>query len=118
MPKSQATAEVLVNKTVKARIIELDEAKHRGVISARVIAQEELQHNRDNEYASINVDDVLTGTVVRVEKYGAIVKFNYVQGLLKTNQVSHSFIDINNELHVGDTIEVKVISKNNNKEDT
>ncbi len=115
MPKSQATAEVLVNKTVLARIIELDEAKHRGVISARVIAQEELQQNRDNEYASINVDDVLTGTVARVEKYGAIVKFNYVQGLLKTNQVSHSFIDINNELHVGDTIEVKVISKNNNK---
>ncbi len=115
MPMSQSGSNVKLGSKVLVRIIELDEKKHRGVVSQKVIEQEEYQKNREAEYESINEGDVLTGTVTKVEKYGALVKFNYVQGLLKTNQVSHSFIDINKELHVGDKIEVKVLSKNNNK---
>ncbi len=115
LPKSQSTSEVVVGKNIEVRILEIEEKRKRAVVSRRVIEQEIYQENRAKELDSIAVNDVLKGKVAKVEKYGAIVRFNYVQGLLKTNQVSHSFIDIEKELHVGDEIEVKVISKENNK---
>lgn len=115
LPKSQATQSTKVGNKVLVRILELDENRHRGVVSARIIETETYQKNKESELNSINEGDVFTGEVVKVEKYGAILKFNYATGLLKTNQVSHSFININDELHVGDKIEVKVIAKKDNK---
>lgn len=115
MPKSQSPDGVKIGDKFAVRILELDDKKRRGVVSRRAIEQEIYQENKSKEYDSINVGDVLTGKIIKVEKYGAIVKFNYVAGLLKTNQVSHYFINIENELHVGDEIEVKVTSKENGK---
>lgn len=117
MPKSQATDSVVVGKTITVRILEVEEARKRAVVSRRVIEQEIYQDNKSKEYDSINVGDVLTGTITKVEKYGAIVKFTYNQGLLKANQVAHTFVDINKELKVGQVIEVKVVGKADGKLD-
>lgn len=114
MPKSQA-GQAKVGQTVAVKIIEVDEARKRIVVSHKVIEQEEYQAKRDAEYEKINVGDVLKGTVVKVEKYGALVKFEYVTGLLKVSEVSHDFIDITKELAVGLELEVKVIAKENGK---
>ena len=114
MPKSQA-GDAKVSTNVQVKIIEIDKAKKKVVVSHKVVEQEEYKVARDKEYSEINVGDVLTGKIIRVEKYGALVKFNYVTGLLKVSDVSHEFIDITKELHVNDTIEVKVITKANDK---
>ncbi len=115
MPISQATPAVKVSQTVTAKVVDVDAAKKKIVVSHKVIEQEEYKNNKNAEYESINAGDVLTGTITKIEKYGAIVKFNYNQGLLKTNQVAHEFININEVLKVNDKIEVKVLSKEDGK---
>lgn len=114
MPKSQA-GNASVNTKVLVKVIEVEKAKKRMVVSHKVVEQDEYKENREKEYEKINVGDVLTGKVIRVEKYGALVKFEYITGLLKVSDVSHDFIDITKELHEGDTIEVKVVVKENGK---
>ncbi len=115
MPRSQATSQVQVGKSIEVKIIDLDEARNSAIVSRREVENDEYQKNRDNEYDSINEGDILKGTIIKVEKYGALVKFNYLTGLLRTVQVSHKFIDIEKELKVNDEIEVKVIKKEKGK---
>ena len=115
LPKSQATASVEVGKEIEVKVIDFDEKKKSAIVSRREVENDEYQNNRNAEYDTINEGDVLKGTIIRVEKYGALVKFNYLTGLLRTVQVSHKFIDIEKELNVGDEIEVKVIKKENGK---
>lgn len=115
LPKSQSTPSVVPGAKLDVRIIDVEEARKKAVVSRRAVEQEIYQENKSKEYDSIQVGDVLKGKIVKVEKYGALVRFQYNQGLLKTNQVAHTFIDITKELHVGEEIEVKVVSKENNK---
>ncbi|MBE6138105.1 MAG: (d)CMP kinase [Erysipelotrichaceae bacterium] len=115
MPKSHSTASVEVGKNITVRFLEIDEAKKRAVVSRRVIEQEIYQDKKSKELDSINVGDVVTGTISKVEKYGAIVKLEYNQGLLRANQVAHTFVDVEKELKVGQQIEVKVVGKENGK---
>ena len=114
MPKSQA-GDAKVNTKVAVKVIEVEKAKKRMVVSHKLVEQDVYKENRDKEYDKINVGDVLKGKIIRVEKYGALVKFEYITGLLKVSDVSHNFIDITKELNVNDEIEVKVISKANGK---
>ena len=115
MPKSMATPSVVVGQNITVRIVEVDEKKRNAVVSRRIIEQEEYQDKRSKEFDNIQVGDVLKGTVAKVEKYGALIKFDLVQGLLKTGQLSHVFVDITKELKVGQEIEVKVIHKADGK---
>ena len=115
LPKSQATPSVVVGKEIEVKVIDIDDRKNSAIVSRREVESQEYQENRDKEYEKINEGDVLKGTIIKVEKYGALVKFEYLTGLLRTVQVSHKFIDIEKELAVGDEIEVKVIKKENGK---
>ena len=117
MPISQSTDAVKIGSNVEVKVIDADLERRRLIVSRRVIEQEEYKNNKEAEYEAINVGDVLTGKIVRIEKFGAIVRFNYNQGLLKTKEVAHEFININEVLNVGDEIEVKVINKENGKLD-
>ena len=114
LPKSLAS-DVTVGKTYEVKVIDGEAQRGNFVISRRAITDIEFKENKDKEYDSIKQGDVLKGTITKVEKYGALVKFNYVTGLLKTNQVAHEYIDIEKVLHVGDEIEVKVVKKENGK---
>lgn len=116
MPASQAPQAVKVGQTLEVRVLEADEKKKNAIVSRRVIEHELYEAAKKAELDSINVGDVVTGKVVKVEKFGAFVRFNYNQGLLRINEISHVFTsDINSVIAVGDTVEVKVISKENGK---
>ena len=117
LPKSQASKDVELNKSLLVKITAFEEKGERTnvIISRREVENEEYKENREKEIESINLGDVLEGTVAKIEKYGAVIKFNYATGLLLLNQISHKFIDINKELEVGQKIEVKVIKKENGK---
>ncbi len=116
LPLSQAPQDLKIKSTLVVRIMEVNEARKSAVVSRRVIDQEIYQEEKAKELDSIQVGDVLTGKVVKVENFGLFIRFNYNQGLLRLNQYAHTFTkDITALVHVGDEIEVKVVGKENGK---
>lgn len=126
MPLTQAPEAVKIGDKLEVRILRVDESKRDAVVSRKVIEREIYeankakeralyQENKAKELENINVGDVLTGKVAKVEKFGAFIKFEYNQGLLKANQLAHTFVDVTKELTEGQEIEVKVISKEDGK---
>lgn len=73
---------------------------------------------REAELEKIQTGDVLKGTVDKIEKHAANIRFNQVVGLLRISQVSHHRIDkIEDELSLGQEVSVKVIKKEGNRLD-
>lgn len=107
-----------VGKNLDVLITDVDDSKKRIVASHRAILWNEYKEARQKELESINVGDVLTGTVSEIKPYGALVKFQYNQGLLKIGNIAHTRVDkIEDVIKVGDSVLVKVIAKDGNKID-
>ena len=116
MPLSQAPEEVKVGQELVVRVLEVNSDRMTGVVSRRVIERENYANAKQAEFDSFNVGDVVKGEVAKIEKFGVFVKFAYNQGLIRVNQLAHTFTsDINAVVKVGDEIEVKVMSKENGK---
>ena len=116
MPLSQAPEEVKIGQELEVRILEVNEERMTGVVSRRVIDREIYTNAKQAEWDSFNVGDVVKGEVAKIEKFGVFVKFAYNQGLVRVNQLAHTFTsDINSVVKVGEEIEVKVISKEDGK---
>ncbi len=116
MPLSQAPSDVKIKDKINVRVIDVNEERKNAVVSYKIIEKEEYSKAKEDEFNSINVGDVLTGTIVKIEKFGLFIRFKYNQGLLRLNQFSHTFTsDISSLVNVGDELEVKVLSKENGK---
>lgn len=84
----------------------------------REIREREMQENEENELQTIQKGDILDGEVVMVKQYIALIKFEYVTGLLRISQISHDLIkSVEDHLKVGDKVKVKVLEKNGRKLD-
>ena len=71
----------------------------------------------EKRYSDIQVDDVLDGTVTRIEKYGVFVDVGLErEGLVHVSELSHEYVKTPEEVvSVGDTVQVKVIKINKKK---
>jgi len=86
------------------------------VVSRKQVQYNEEKKAREEEFASINVDDVLEGTVERLADFGAFIKFKEIDGLCHLSEISHYRINNPAEaLTVGDKVQVKVIKKTETK---
>ena len=116
MPLSQSPKEVKINQKLVVAILETEEKRKTAIVSRKAVEQEELQKLKDEELEKISVGDVVSGEVVKIEKFGAFLRVGHLQGLLRIGQLSHTYTsDIASVLHVGDSLEVQVISKENGK---
>ncbi|EUJ39951.1 CvfD/Ygs/GSP13 family RNA-binding post-transcriptional regulator [Brochothrix campestris] len=63
------------------------------------------------------IGDIVEGTVDGIQKYGAFIKLSEeTQGLIHISEVTHGFVkDINDYLHVGQTLKVKIVSVDEGK---
>ena len=115
LPKSQALKDTKVKQTIEVKVIEVEEKRRRAVVSAKVLEHERYIEARDKELEKINVGDTLDGEITKVEKYAAFVKAGNVTGVIKARDVCHEFVDITTVLKAGDSVKVKVLSKENGK---
>ena len=104
--------EVFLNKPIQVRVIEVDKAKKRLVLSAREILRERAEVERRNKISNIQVGFVTEGTVESLQPYGAFVDLgNGVSGLVHISQICEKRIRKPSEvLNVGDKVKVKVIA--------
>ena len=109
--------EVFLNKPIQVRVIEVDKAKKRLVLSAREILRERAEVEKRNKISNIQVGFVTEGTVESLQPYGAFVELgNGVSGLVHISQICDRFIKHPSQaVAVGDVVKVVVLEVDEKK---
>jgi small subunit ribosomal protein S1 len=96
---------------MKVRVIEVDRARRRLILSERLALQETRETLKDRLLDELTEGDVRTGRVTSLADFGAFVNIDGADGLVHLSEISWERIQHPNEvLKVGDEVKVKVIS--------
>ena len=102
---------VMVGKTVKLKITEVNRARRRVIGSIRAVNAEERSANREKIWNEIEVGKKYTGTVKSLTSYGAFVDIGGVDGMVHVSELSWNRVkNPADVVKVGDEIEVSVKS--------
>lgn len=103
--------ETYLLKEIKVRVIDIDPAENRLVLSAREILKEEQAAERAKKVQEIPVGSILSGTVDSLQSYGAFILLeNGLSGLVHVSQISEKRIKSPADvLKIGEEVQVKVI---------
>ena len=106
-----------LHKVVKVRVITVNRAKEKLVLSAKVILQEEAKADRARKISMIIPGSVLEGKVESLTDFGAFVNLgDGISGLVHISQISPTRIKTPGEvLKVGEQVKVKVLKVNEGK---
>jgi 4-hydroxy-3-methylbut-2-enyl diphosphate reductase len=99
-----------VGQSVKVKIVEVDRARKRVVVSQKEALEEERRRRREQTLASIVENKIYKGVVRRIADYGAFVDIGGVDGLLHITEMSWTRINHPSDVvKVGDRIDVMVL---------
>lgn len=106
-----------LGKTVRVRVITVDETQEKLVLSAKVILKEEAAQEHARKIAMVIPGSIFEGTVESLTAYGAFVHLgDGLSGLVHISQISQKRIKKPSEvLSVGDRVKVKVLNTNDGK---
>ncbi len=98
-------------KELEVRVIDVDQAENKLVLSAREILKEKENKEKARRLSAVEVGSVLEGTVESLQTYGAFVRLeNDLSGLVHISQISDKRIKSPKDvLSAGDAVTVKVI---------
>lgn len=101
----------LVGQPVTVRVIEVDRARRRLILSERMALQETRETLKERLLDGLSEGEVRKGRVTSLADFGAFVNIDGADGLVHLSEISWERIQHPNEvLKVGDEVEVKVIS--------
>ena len=123
IPASQLAAsyvedtETWIGKEIPVRVITVDEAKEKLVLSGKAVAREAEQEERNHKISMLAPGTVLEGTVETLMPYGAFVSLgDGLSGLVHISQICERRIGKPSEvLKVGQKVKAKVLNTNDNK---
>lgn len=106
-----------VGKTLKVRVITVDQEKEKLVLSAKEILKEQQKEEHDHKVAMIVPGTILEGTVESLQTYGAFIDLkDGLSGLVHISQICQKRIKKPSEvLKAGDKVKVKVLNTNAGK---
>lgn len=97
-------------KTLTFKIAELDKEKNRLILSHRAVIEEEKVRKKSEILSSIQVGQIIEGTVQRLTNFGAFVDIGGIDGLVHISQLSYQHIEKPSEVvEEGQTVQVKVL---------
>ena len=106
----------LKGSELKVKIIEIDAAKNRLVMSEKEAMPEDEVQLRDKRLSQIQVGDVLEGKVSIVLPYGVLVDLGGIDGLVHISEIAWEKVESASDyFKSGDQINVKVIGKEGDK---
>ncbi|ASA95668.1 MULTISPECIES: 30S ribosomal protein S1 [Anoxybacillus] len=98
-------------RTLTVKVVELDREKNRVVLSHRAVIEEEESSKKKAALQSLQVGQVLEGTVARITNFGVFVNIGDVDGLVHISQLAHARVDHPSDVvKEGDVVKVKVIA--------
>ena len=106
-----------VGKTLKVRVITVDQEKEKLVLSAKEILKEQQKEEHDHKVAMIVPGTILEGTVESLQTYGAFIDLkDGLSGLVHISQICQKRIKKPSEvMKAGDKVKVKVLNTNDGK---
>ena len=117
--ESQETAaklQSMKDKELQLKIIEINRARNRLILSERLAVQEWRQRRREELLDELKPGEVRKGIVSNLANFGAFVDLGGADGLVHISQLAWSRVNHPSEvLHVGQEVEVQVISVDKDK---
>ena len=106
----------MIGETIGVRIIEVDRARRRLILSERAANPESRQSLKERVIEGLEEGQVYTGRVTSVADFGAFVNVNGADGLVHLSELSWERVQHPSEvLEVGQEVKVKVISVDKDK---
>lgn len=97
-------------KTLTFKIVELDQIKNRAILSHRAVVEQMLISNKQQTLKSIEVGQIIEGTVQRLTDFGAFIDIGGIDGLVHISQLAHNHVDKPSDVvQEGQKVMVKVL---------
>ena len=107
----------LIGETFDFKIIKLNKRRGNIVLSRRVLLETERESQRGDTLKTLSEDQVVEGIVKNLTDYGAFIDLGGIDGLLHITDMSWGRVNHPSDiLSVGDTIQVKVLKFDREKE--
>jgi len=104
-------------QTIRAKIIEINAADSRLILSRRDVLNEERSAALARVFEELTVGDVVEGKVARMTNFGAFIDLGGVDGLVHVSEISHERVSQPSDvLSVGEEVKVKVLGLDADKE--
>jgi len=99
-----------VGRKLKFKIIEIDRARSRLILSERAAMRELRRDQKARLMEEIREEDVRTGVVTSIADFGVFVDLGGVDGLIHVSELAWNKVSHPSEVvKVGDTLQVKVL---------
>ena len=104
-------------RTLRLKIIELDEEKNKLILSQKAVLDAEAEAEKQKTLDSLEVGQELEGTVQRLTDFGAFVDIGGVDGLVHISELAwHRVEKPSDVVGEGDTVTVKVLKVDRDNE--
>ena len=101
----------MIGETITIRVIEVDRARRRLILSERAANPEIRQSLKERVIEELEEGEIRTGRVTSLADFGAFVNINGADGLVHLSEISWERIQHPSEvLEVGQEVKVKIIS--------
>lgn len=101
----------LIGQKAMVKVIEVNRAQNRLVLSERAASKEARAYQRDRLLSSLEVGQVVEGVVSSIKDFGAFVDLGGADGMIHLTELSHSRIKHPSEmLKEGQRVSVKVLN--------
>ncbi|MFS0672687.1 30S ribosomal protein S1 [Ornithinibacillus sp. 179-J 7C1 HS] len=108
---------VYQDRTLSVKIVELDKEQNRIILSHRVVVEDEQANKKSEILQSLEVGQVIVGTVQRITDFGVFVDIGGMDGLVHISQLSHDHIsNARDVVSEGEKIKVEVLSVDRDNE--
>jgi len=123
--KYEVDAEKMINKKIKVKVLEIDQAKNRLVFSERMVSEPNKVNEETSAVEELKIDAEFEAEIMRVEAFGLFVKIALekkdkekliLEGLVHISEISWEKVeDLSQMFKSKDKIKVKLINKNDGR---
>lgn len=100
----------LVDTEIEVKVLECDAKKNKLILSQRQALAEQRDKIVEEVINNLEVDQIVTGEVVRIADFGVFIDINGVDGLLPISEISWQRIKHPSDVvKLGEKIEVKIL---------
>lgn len=108
---------VYVGREVRAKVVELDRAKNRVILSQKAVLEDEYQQLRAKTLSELREGQIREGVVKGITDFGAFVDLGGVDGLLHVSEMSWGRVEHPSDVvSLGQELKVKVLNVNRQEE--